>query len=324
MADYRPHMLSLCSLLILAATNCRSVSTQPPPALAKVDDWLYQLQKVDLNALRATQYDLVVIDYSNDGSGSGEWQKSEIENLKKSAGGKIVLAYISIGEAESYRYYWQPGWHEKQPEWLGRGNPDWQGNYKAKYWDQRWQNIVLAYIDRIIDQGFDGIYLDIVDAYWYWAEEASGFGEAEQLGTTREAANRMIRFVLSIASHCRQTRGRPDFILCPQNGSDIIRAADPDLAGAYLDAVDAIGAEDTFFFGDREVDNTFQPQRDVIANLDEFVARAKPVLATEYLSPQNRTAVDRFYRLGAERGYIPFASGRALDELRVNPGHEPD
>jgi cysteinyl-tRNA synthetase len=39
----------------------------------------------------------------------------------------IALAYMSIGEAEEYRFYWQPEWAYAPPAWLGPENPDWQG-----------------------------------------------------------------------------------------------------------------------------------------------------------------------------------------------------
>ena len=83
---------------------------------------------------------------------------------------------MSIGEAENYRWYWQKSWDANRngkpdagaPAWLGPSNPDWPGNYKVRYWDAGWQELVYAYIDKVLDAGYDGVYLDIVDAYQYW------------------------------------------------------------------------------------------------------------------------------------------------------------
>ena len=96
------------------------------------------------------------------------------------ASGKIVLAYLSIGEAEAGRFYWDETWTDggaadpDAPAWLGPSNPDFEDNYKVRYWDVDWQAILMgtseAYLDRILAQGFDGVYLDIVDAYYYWSE----------------------------------------------------------------------------------------------------------------------------------------------------------
>ncbi|NOX86519.1 MAG: hypothetical protein GXO86_11260, partial [Chlorobi bacterium] len=82
------------------------------------------------------------------------------------------VCYMSIGEAEDYRYYWQPDWKPGNPSWLDKENPDWEGNYKVKYWDKGWQGIIFgndgSYLKKILDAGFDGVYLDIIDAFEYF------------------------------------------------------------------------------------------------------------------------------------------------------------
>ena len=81
---------------------------------------------------------------------------------------------MSIGQAEDYRYYWQTDWLGGDPTWLGIEDDNWQGNYYVKYWDGDWKNIIFgnddAYLDKIIDAGFDGVYLDLVDAFEYFEE----------------------------------------------------------------------------------------------------------------------------------------------------------
>ena len=79
---------------------------------------------------------------------------------------------MSIGEAEDYRYYWQTDWTSTKPDWIEAENPDWEGNYKVKYWETEWQNIIYgdsdSYLDKIISVGFNGVYLDIIDAFEYF------------------------------------------------------------------------------------------------------------------------------------------------------------
>ena len=72
---------------------------------------------------------------------------------------------MSIGEAEDYRFYWREEWDDSGPSWLDVENADWPGNYKVRFWDSGWQSIMLQYADRILAAGFDGVYLDIIDAY---------------------------------------------------------------------------------------------------------------------------------------------------------------
>lgn len=138
-----------------------------------------------LSALGRTNYDLIVIDAFIDGPGGPEWlEAGDIRPLKRKAGGgsRLVICYLSIGEAEDYRYYWDRSWDRNRdgrpdagaPQWLGEENPNWKGNYKVRYWDVGWQAILFgsaeSYLDQILSRGFDGVYLDIIDAFEYFEQ----------------------------------------------------------------------------------------------------------------------------------------------------------
>jgi cysteinyl-tRNA synthetase len=98
----------------------------------------------------------------------------EIIRLKSKANGgtRLVICYMSIGEAEDYRYYWNSAWQNNKPSWLEAENRDWPGNYKVKYWDSAWQEIIFgnndSYLNKILNTHFDGVYLDIIDAFGYF------------------------------------------------------------------------------------------------------------------------------------------------------------
>src|SRR5262249_26989283 len=132
-----------------------------------------------------------------------------IDIMRRKPGGakRFVLAYLSIGEAESYRYYWRTAWLRQKPVWLGGENPDWPGNYAVKYWDPDWQSILfgsrLAYLDQIIDAGFDGVYLDGVDGF-----------ERREAGRPT-AMTEMVDLIGKIAVYGRARRS--DFLVVPQN-----------------------------------------------------------------------------------------------------------
>jgi len=125
-----------------------------------------------LAALAATDFDVLLLDlFFND---STPLTAAEVIALKTKANGgrRLAVAYLSIGEAEDYRYYWQPEWAVSPPAWLGAENPDWPGNYKVAYWEPGWQAIIRggagSYLQRILDAGFDGVYLDLIDAFEYY------------------------------------------------------------------------------------------------------------------------------------------------------------
>jgi cysteinyl-tRNA synthetase len=126
-----------------------------------------------LGAMARTSHDLLVIDPF-----SGDWAptSADIAPLKHKAGGgrRLVLCYLSIGEAEDYRPYWKPSWSKTPPPFLGVEDPNWKGNFAVRYWDPAWQSILMdgpdSPLSKILAVGFDGVYLDKVDEYG-WFEE---------------------------------------------------------------------------------------------------------------------------------------------------------
>lgn len=150
--------------------------------LSEVQNFLYLINPENYNtkeefiaAIVATNYDLILIDLLfNDGS---EFTASEIAQLRQKANGgsRLVMCYMSIGEAEDYRYYWQSSWSQNPPTFLKEQNPNWEGNYKVEYWNKEWQQLIFgnenAYLDKVLAAGFDGVYLDIIDAFEYFEEQ---------------------------------------------------------------------------------------------------------------------------------------------------------
>jgi len=132
----------------------------------------YPSREAFLSDLEQSTYDLFIIDlFDNDGF---PLSREDVERLKvkPQGGGRMVLCYMSIGEAEDYRYYWDDSWSSNPPRWMERENPQWKGNFKVRYWDPQWQEKLFgredAYLDMILEREFDGVYLDIIDAFEYF------------------------------------------------------------------------------------------------------------------------------------------------------------
>lgn len=154
-------------------------------SLTQVKNFLYLINpssfssKADfINAVTATNYDLLITDLFF--NGQVEFTAAEINQLRNKANGgkRLVISYMSIGEAENYRYYWQSGWGTNNPVWLDKENPDWPGNFKVKYWYPEWQSILYgndnSYLKKILNAGFDGVYLDIIDGFKFYEHENGG------------------------------------------------------------------------------------------------------------------------------------------------------
>lgn len=124
-----------------------------------------------IDAVTATNYDAVIMDLFIDNEA---FTATEIEQLRQKANGgkRLIICYMSVGEAEDYRYYWNDSWNSNRPQFIADENPDWPGNYKVQYWNQEWQGLIYknpdSYLSKIQAAGFNGIYLDIIDAFEYF------------------------------------------------------------------------------------------------------------------------------------------------------------
>lgn len=277
------------------------------PAASK---WLYQLQNLSIGEIKQTGFDILTIDYSADGSDAEGFTVTDLDSLH--AHSKTALAYLSIGEAEDYRYYFDANWLTTAPCWLGKTNPEWPGNYKVQYWAEEWQTIVLGYLDKIIIAGFDGVYLDIVDAFEYWSddENAAGLVIDEDV-----AAQRMMQFVQRIARHARITRGKADFYVFPQNG---VRILSYDTSGDFQQTISGFGIEDLYYDGTIPVSDAEIHEREPL--LIDLVTAGKMVLLVDYVddgsgySGANKSRIDDFRNRALARRFVPYV-GREDREL---------
>ena len=214
--------------------------------------------------------DFVIIDYSFDGSDKGLWQSKELAAMKKSDKRRKILAYLSIGEAENYRPYWKADWLQgKRPEFLLDENPEWKGNYRVRYWNKRWQEIVMKYLDTIIQQGFDGVYLDIVDGYEFFENGKDMLINRE---TQRPYREDMKRFVATLARHAKRTA--PRFLIFQQNALAML------VDYAYMGLLDGIGAEDVFTDGNKF--NNDHEMRESLRYLKKAQSRGMKIMIVEY------------------------------------------
>ena len=124
-----------------------------------------------ISAIQETNFDLVIIDlfFNNNVA----FTKAEIEKLKTKANGgkRLVVCYLNIGSAESWRYYWEKGWKLGTPEFLEKQYEGYENEYWVQFWNPQWQQIIFAgadsYLNKVKTAGFDGAYLDNVEAYDY-------------------------------------------------------------------------------------------------------------------------------------------------------------
>lgn len=257
-----------------------------------------------IEKLRASDRDVLVLDefFTED----SPWTSVEIAALRAGRVGRRVIAYLSIGEAEDYRPYWQSNWSASAPSWLLGENPDWPGNYRVRYWRSEWQDLIVAALDRIVATGFDGVYLDIVDAFeGFERDPVTGEfqDDLENPETMQSYRKDMIAWVDKLADHARLTD--PDFWVVPQNGVQLLTDA------GFASTVDAVGVEDLFTNGNKlaKRGNT----RFRLDFLQPFSESGKPVFVIEY--PRQSELKESARKACKRKGFSLLLTRRALDRL---------
>jgi uncharacterized protein (TIGR01370 family) len=100
---------------VRCGSPCRAPAGNHPRAPSRqARSWSYQLQNYNLRQLQASAADILVLDDSVGIDSRGRRTPTTLNRLQKKPDGsrRFVLAYLSIGEAEDCRYYWQPEWIE--------------------------------------------------------------------------------------------------------------------------------------------------------------------------------------------------------------------
>jgi cysteinyl-tRNA synthetase len=225
-----PFLLAACT----GGVGIESVTATPtdgsvgPPVADTPANWIYQLSGYEddrLDALAAAPHEAAVIDLARDG-GEGYFSADEIAALRDS--GKAVYAYFSMGSIETYRpeYDAVAATDMVLNQW-----GDWPDEYFVAYWDPRWWDLVMRpRLDQAAAAGFDGVYLDVPNAY----EEID---LALVPGETRESlAQKMVDLVITVDAYVGD-----DLAVLPQNSPELREYP------GYLNAIDGIGIEELFF-----------------------------------------------------------------------------
>jgi cysteinyl-tRNA synthetase len=332
---------------VLAVVLLSLFSVRPAHSteLSEVRHWLYlidvNLDESTVNRIANSAYDMVVVDYIPSESENTDYPMTEVvARWHNAEHPKLVMAYIDIGQAESYRSYWHGDWQIGDPDWITGGDPDgWVENYPVAYWRDEWQSIWLdddGLIAQIVASGFDGVYLDWVEAY-------SDPGVAKVAAHDGiDATHAMVNFIADIAALGQ--RSHPEFLVIGQNAIELIYRAD------YRRVVDGVSQEQTWFDGGadnnppgdcplparrRDVESaTYLTSLSSICRLqhDAFPDSTLHMSSEEYLEDMSSARELGFVVLTVDyatdptnaawvreesrrRGFIPFVGTRALDSF---------
>lgn len=277
-------MLTMRTLHVKASGAILALTLLSAPALADRDQvrtgksWSIQLQG-DVRSLSRRDADVAVVD-------PDEVRNPDHIKTKKSGGKRSVLAYISIGESEDYRSDVKKS---RNKSWMTNQGTGWKGNKTVKYWDPDWQRIVKARVRAAIDAGYDGVYLDRIDAY-------------ERIKAPKGSRSEMVKFVKDIAAEARGRRN--DAAVAVQNAEELLTDE------SYVDAIDAVGKEDLYHGVNHDGRrNTNDGVRWSKSLLNKAKEKGKGVYVVEYVGGKTAAKVKDQAR---KDGFVASTGERAL------------
>jgi cysteinyl-tRNA synthetase len=325
------------SLRIFAA--CAIFSFLPARATAQagnplksVRNYMCQLEDLDkpgtVDRLAQSGYDMLIVEPAFNLKSSENFDaKAMVKSLHAGKPGRIVLAYLAIGAAESFRTYWGTDWHaadgkiSARPGFLLGPDPDGDADtFLVRYWRSRWQSIFVgknALLDKIMADGFDGVYLDWIEAY----DEDAVDDAADRDKIVPAAA--MVNFISAIRDQVRKSK--PDAVVVAQDAAYLL-----DDAPRYSQVIDGIVFEGTWYGGRDsakwndadagDVANT-EVDEDSTSNLirqyHKYLRAGLPVFTMDYCVNRTRAAV--VYRKSAGEGFVPLVTRVSLENITPTP-----
>lgn len=210
----------------------------------------------------------------------------------------LLIAYVSVGEAEDYRFYWEG---IKDAAFVVGENPDWKGNFYVDVRSLEWQQLIVEQvIPRLQQAGFQGVFLDTLDTAEF----------LESKDPQKYAGSKAAMIELVKAIHSRY----PELLLVSNNGFPLLEELALYLSGVL--------AEDIFMMPDfanggyRKVPAAEREYK--IAVLKKIQALGRPVFNIEYASPKDKAAIRVCLRQSRRLGFKPYVAEKNLSAIYAN------
>lgn len=215
--------------------------------------------------------------------------------------GKTLLGYLSLGEVSNQRAYFK---QVEQQGLLLVENPHWPGSFMVDLRDPRWTDrVVEILVPGILQQGFDGIFLDTLDNAAYLESLDPERYQGMVLAATKLV--RTIRYhypgihiMLNRAFDVlEETAGELNSWL----GESMLADADPASGASVL--VDA-----------RLHADSVERVRRVHQRHEQL-----ELYTLDYWDPADAPGVSRLYQRQRELGFSPYVATLALDRIIQEP-----
>ncbi len=205
------------------------------------------------------------------------------------ARGGLPVAYLNIGEAEAYRWFYA----EILKEWMLAPNPNWKDHFYIDVNKPEWHALLLRKVlPAIFQKGFSGVFLDMVDV------------------SSPDLYPMLQPGVISLIREIREAY--PAKIIIMNNGTCI--------AGAVSELIDGIVVESVFATYDF-ASKTYMP-----VNAGASAARCAElqllmkstgmkIFAIDYAQPGDTLTALLAAQKSSQQGFLPFVSTIELNAL---------
>lgn len=222
------------------------------------------------------RYDLAIIDPSTLTPG----EVTELESR-----GTLVVGYLSVGEIDGNDPWLGDGTVPRS--WILGRNRNW-GSLFVDANQQGWRDLMRQEAGRLIDYGFDGVFLDTVDT---------------AIDVAPESEPGMIELIRGLRA------AYPDTLLVQNRGFDIAEQVAGDIDAEMFEDLST-----SYSFTRAEytrVDNGSEAAR--LVALHERTGL--PILALDYADPSDHETAARAMRIARSYGFIPSVSVIQLDDI---------
>ncbi len=297
-AGLLPGLLGVLFLsLVLGAT------AGPTRPWAQARSWAIQLESLDLEALAQSPADLLVTEYSLDGTARSRFTREQVQALqrKPDGGRRLLLAWVPVGLAARHRFYWSPDHVEGNPPWVGPEVPGWDGLYRVRYWDPEWIGTLVgspeSWVDQIMEAGFDGVVLDPADACAHFGDQG-----------WRTAEEDMVALIGEVARHTRTGPGGSDFGVFVWRADTLINSPD------FLRVATGI-IQDGTWYGLEEPGAPTPPGVTETLEAQGRLARLAGVLVLSLDYTEDPDQIRQARTRAQASGFLEYAAPEGLDRL---------
>ncbi|MBF0431480.1 MAG: endo alpha-1,4 polygalactosaminidase [Fibrobacteria bacterium] len=250
----------------------------------EVEKWACYYGEDSSSLARLEEYDLVVMEPDHG--------FTPPENTRT-----LYVGYVSLGEAEKFRWYWK---EIEGRDFILWENENWKDDYLIDIRSSEWQDfLVKRIIPKIIAKGYEGLFFDTIDTPLFLEEKDSEkfAGSAVALGT--------------LIKRIRETF--PDLVLVSNNG---LRAVTH--IGAYVDVFVLESMFTTYDFESKnygKADSSWRKKRIGQINANKELFAGKPVLVIDYADPGDKALKDWSGAECKKRGFVPYHTTIDLQKL---------